>query len=264
MSSEDRYTDRVRAVLGGQLAPPAPAGQGTRILFRCPACHRIWLRSRPSASLALSRDEIEHLAVELHADPAHLPQATCRICLATTEAPGEIELDGYHDRGGRLLGIGLSYEGVEPPGAHVLLTAHNRAWLQHERTAPRAGVIVDFVRTRAVLQWLAKLPYPTGGYLPITPADSAVMARDNPPGHRAPGTQEWLWKGGSWQGSVPPLDGRCVLTVAQALPPDDPESLSATLAIARLLAEIVLAGRIAGEPEDGTLDHGLRQGDASG
>ncbi len=248
MSSEDRYIDQVRKTLGGQLAPPAPGGHGSRILFRCPDCQRIWLRSGPSATLTLSSMQIGHLAVELQADPTNLPRATCRIC-AGVHVGMEIELDGYHDRGGSLMGIGLSYEGSEPKGAHVLVTAHNLLWLQRERTVPHAGVIVDFTRTRAFLGWLTKLSYPTAGYTPITPAESLVMAHDNPPGHGAPGTQDWLWKGGSWQKRVPPLGGPCVVTIGQAMPPDEPYSLSATLSITHLIAEIVLQGRIAGEPE---------------
>jgi hypothetical protein len=49
------------------------------------------------------------------ADPHALP-TTCPICGATP-AQMEIELDGYHDRAGALWGVGLSYEGHEPPGA---------------------------------------------------------------------------------------------------------------------------------------------------
>jgi len=245
--SDDLYTERVRKALGGQLAPPSFDGHGTRILYRCGTCGRRWLRDGPRAELDLSSEQIHHLAAELHADLADLPRATCRICGAV-HAGMEVELDGYHDRGGALLGIGISYEAADPPGAHVLATAHNVAWLERERSVPRAGVIVDFARTRRFLRWLARLAYPTAGYAPISPDESARMARDNPPGHGARGTDGWLWRGGSWYTSVPPLGGRCIVTIGQGTPPAEPYSLGATIAIVRLLAELVLQGRIAGEP----------------
>jgi hypothetical protein len=180
-----------------------------------------------------------------------LPTATCPICAATL-AQMEIELDGYHDRAGALWGVGLSYEGLKPPGAHLLVGAFNMAWLEAEQRAghnPAAGVIVDFARTRAFLTWLTTLPYPTNGYHPITAAESAFMAIDNPPGHGAAGTDKWVWQGGGWTVSIPALAGVCALNVGQAMPPDEPYSLSATIALTRLLAQITLQGRIAGEPE---------------
>jgi hypothetical protein len=134
----------------------------------------------------------------------------------------------------------------------ALLGAFNLAWLEAEqrsRRTPTAGVIVDFARTRAFLTWLTALPYPSSGYHPITAAESAFMARDNAPGHGATGTEKWQWKGGSWTVSIPALAGRCALNVGQAAPPDEPYSLSATIALARILAQITLQGRLAGEPE---------------
>ena len=46
----------------------------------------------------------------------------CPICGATL-AQMEIELDGYHDRAAELWGVGITYEGLEPPGAHLLVGA---------------------------------------------------------------------------------------------------------------------------------------------
>jgi hypothetical protein len=146
----------------------------------------------------------------------------------------------------------LSYEGLEPPGAHLLLGAFNVAWLDAEQRArrnPAAGVIVDFARARTVLTWLTTLSYPTEGYHPITPAESAFMAHDNAPGHGAAGTENWRWQGGGWMVSIPALAGACALNVGQAMPPDEPYSLSATIALTRILARITLQGKIAGEPE---------------
>jgi hypothetical protein len=75
------------------------------------------------------------------------------------------------------------------------------------------------------------------------------MALDNPPGHDATGTENWVWKGGSWTVSIPALSGVCALNVGQAMPPDEPYSLSATITLTRLLAQITSQGHIAGEPE---------------
>jgi hypothetical protein len=88
-----------------------------------------------------------------------LPTATCPICGATLEQM-EIERDGYHDRAGNLWGVGLSYEGLEPPGAHLLVGAFNMAWLDAEQQAGRnltAGVIGNFARAWAFLTWLNTL-----------------------------------------------------------------------------------------------------------
>ena len=157
-----------------------------------------------------------------------------------------------HDRAGELWGVGLSYEGLEPPGAHLLLGAFNMVWLEREQRAgrdPAAGVIVNFARTRAFLTWLTTLSYPTEGYHPITPAQSAFMAHENPPDHGAAGTKNWQWQGGSWTITIPALGGWCALNVGQAMPPNEPYRLSATIALTRLLAQITLQGHIAGEPE---------------
>jgi hypothetical protein len=133
-----------------------------------------------------------------------------------------------------------------------LVGAFNMAWLageQRARRSPAAGVIIDFARTRAFLTWLTSLSFPSNGYHPITAAESAFMAHDNPPGHSATGTANWVWRGGSWTVSIPALAGACALNVGQAMPPDEPYSLSATIALTRLLAQLILQGRIAGEPE---------------
>jgi hypothetical protein len=73
---------------------------------------------------------------------------------------------------------------------------------------------------------------------------------DNPPGHGAAGTEDWAWKGGSWTVSIPAVAGRCALNVGQAMPPSEPYGLSATIARTRILAQITLQGRVAGEPEE--------------
>jgi hypothetical protein len=75
------------------------------------------------------------------------------------------------------------------------------------------------------------------------------MARDNAPGHGAAGTEQWVWKGGSWTASIPALAGMCALNGGQAMPPDEPYSLSATIALTRILAQLTSQGYIAGEPE---------------
>lgn len=253
MPDED-YAARVRATLSGQQAPPAPTG-GRRVLFRCPACGRPWLQDGPRVELTLSGERLAALAVELAADPATLPYATCRICGAA-HGIGELAIDEY----GAGRGYGFSWEGVDPPGAHLLGSVLSEAYLLGVSVAPRAGVVTRPDICRGVLAWLATLKTPAS-YRPFTPADSAGMASDNPPGHLAPGTDGWVWHGVYFQDKCATLGGRVVLTLAQATPPGEPFSVSAMVATWRELARIMLAGNIAGETlEDESADNSESEG----
>jgi hypothetical protein len=66
----------------------------------------------------------------------------------------------------------------------------------------------------------------------------------------AAGTAGWLRQGASWVATIPAPAGKCALNIGQAMPPNEPYRLSATIALTQLLAQITLQGRIAGEPEE--------------
>jgi hypothetical protein len=110
-------------------------------------------------------------------------------------------------------------------------------------------VIVDFARTRRFLAWLSTIPAPRGGYTPLGPREAEMMARDNPPGHGASGTDGWIWRGGFWRERVPALEGECAMSIGQAMPPHEPYRLEASLVLIGLVAQLALQGHITGEPE---------------
>jgi hypothetical protein len=194
------------------------------------------------AHLRLSDEELTRYAQELGANVATLPYATCRLC-GGVHGLGEIGIDEY----GRGAGYGLSWEGVEPTGAHLLGAVIRLDYLQRASN-PHSNVVTDYPKCRAWLAWLARLDAPQA-YHAITPTDSADMARSNRPGHGAPGTDAWLWRGAIYQASCPPLAGRCYISLAQAMPPDESFSLSRMFATWRAIAQITLQGKIAGEEE---------------
>lgn len=60
------YTARIRAALGGQLAPAATDG-GRRVVYRCPACGYPWEMRGAEARLRLAGEELAAIAEELGA-----------------------------------------------------------------------------------------------------------------------------------------------------------------------------------------------------
>lgn len=253
MADRNDYTARVRAILAGQLAPEAASG-GRRVLYRCPTCGKPWLMDGARVELALSGERLATLAGELHADAATLPYATCRVCGAAHDI-GELTIDEY----GAGAGYGFSWEGVTPTGAHCLGSVLSADYLSGLRPGarPRAGVVTRPATCRAVLAWLATLKTPTE-YRRFTAEDSAAMALDNPPGHRAPGTDGWTWQGVFFVGKCPalalgahgePASGRVFISLGQAIPPGEPFSVSALVATWRELARLMAMGHIAGETE---------------
>lgn len=248
MGTQEEYTARVRAAIGGQRAPASEHG-GRRLLYRCPQCGRAWYAEGPIAHLDMTGERLDALAAELGADLGRLPYATCRICDAT-QGIGELNIDEYAP--GRA--YGLSFEGVEPAGAHLLLSCLSLAWGEQLRTRgrrPHAGIVTDYAQARAWLAWVRTMPAPLE-YAPITPEGSAEMAQTNRPGHGAPGTEGWQWRGALWRAKCPPLGGAVVINLAQGMPPaPEPFSLGLCVELARLLAGIMLAGRIAGETREG-------------
>jgi hypothetical protein len=241
--TEAAYQARVRQVLGGQLPPSGDPG--LRALFRCPTCGHPWL-AEPSAPhgsrLMLGGDELAALARELGADLATLPSATCRSC-AALHASGEVTIDEY----GRGAGYAISWEGVEPAGAHVLASCQSVRWLHSPQGQDaRAGGVTEFARARRLLRWLETLPMPRS-YMALDAAGSEAMAIANPPGHGAPGTEHWVWRGGMWQAPCPVWEGEAVVMLAQAMPPDQPYSLPASVTTVRRLARHLSAGGLPGE-----------------
>ena len=243
---EGAYLAEVRRVLGGQWAPEAYGG-GRRILYRCPKCTRIWLQDGARVVLELSAAEIARYAVELSANVATLPGATCRICAAQTS--GTVELDEYRTPT-RIGGYGVNIEGAHPPGMHLMLGVFAQDWTNTLRGAPRAGVVTDFQKCRAVVAWSGDLDFPAA-YHPITLAEARQMAAINPPGHRAPGTASFIWRGADWLAKCPPLGGGWArVTLSQAMPPDESFSFRMLFKTWRELAPKLLQGKIAGEPAE--------------
>ncbi len=243
---------RVRTSLGGQSAPASSTGHGVRVLWRCPQCGRPLLQDGPRQQPRLDEAQARTYAAELGGDLATLPYATCLICTAAL-ADGAFDLDEWNSGAG----YGLSYEGAEPVGTHILLTIFDAEKIAADG-APIATIITNFAHCRAVLDWVHKhLKVPattfealTAGLHMLDEEDCLAMAAGNTPGHGAPGTEDWRWYGATWGVRCPPLGaGLAQVVVMQALPPgeDDAYSLRLNTLIARLLLGTFLDGHIAGE-----------------
>lgn len=234
----DSYAQQVRAIMG-QIAPASPHG-GLKLLLRCDRCGKVWLQDGAIHRPRLEQEELAALLAELSADLATLPYATCDICASTHG--GSMEIDEYM----RGWGYGVSWEGAEPTGAHLLCTAVNVQQAQYWRGPMRAGVVLRFDRCRGFLAWLAMLKEPRT-YNAISAHQGRAMAAMNPPGHKAPGTDGWLWRGGDWQAECPALGGAVAFSLFQALPPNEPFSMGLLVSTWRALAARIQRGKIAGE-----------------
>lgn len=154
------------------------------------------------------------------------------------------ELDAYGRGKG---GYGLNIEGSYPLGLHIMCAVFSREWLRSQ-VAPQAEKVTDYAHFRAVLAWLEKLREPTT-YHEITPDQARLMATHNPPGHKQPGTEGFLWRGADWREHCPLLLGKDVqVSLAQALPENEPFSFPLLFKTWRLLAMRIQAGPIIGEP----------------
>jgi hypothetical protein len=242
-SEEARYQTRVSQILGGQLAQQSAAG--VRALFRCNVCGRVWLQDpvvSQGSHVVLSESDRDTLAIELGANLAVLPYATCRICTAL-HGIGELAIDEY----GHGQGYGLSWEGTDPPGAHILATFLSTPWISKlGGTPPVPGVVTQPSRMRALFAWLEHLPAPSS-YSPVSTSEARQLAGSNPPGYGAPGTEGWVWHGGAWRAECPALDGPAIIQLYQAMPPSEPYNFAATLITLHVLALHLQGGRIAGE-----------------
>lgn len=234
----ESYAERVKRILG-QTAPASVHG-GQKVLLRCDRCGKVWLQDGAVHRPRLEPEEIATLLTELTANLATLPYATCDICAATHGGQAEIDeyMQGY--------GFGVSWEGPEPTGAHLLCSAVNITQAHYWRGPVHASVVTRFDRCRGFLAWLATIKEPAR-YHALSTDGSREMARMNKPGHGAPGTDAWVWRGGDWQADCPALGGPVQVSLFEAMPPGEPFSLALLVSTWRLLADRLQQGKIAGE-----------------
>lgn len=231
---------RVLDFLGGQTAPRSPHGMGRRVLYQCNRCHNIWLQDGTQTQQVVGEDEVRAVAELLSADPSHLPEATCRSCVLAL-GKGVVEIDQY---GGGGEGFGFNWE-CEPLHAHFFATIASLAWL---KTSP--DLIPDVVsspsKVRALLHWLSEsTAFPH--VHTISQDDSQWYAIGNPPGFGMPSTRHWLWKGAIFRMSCPPFAGHASVTLAVAMPPEEPVDIPLLIGTWQALALQIVAGGIAGE-----------------
>lgn len=231
--------DRTHSILHGQTAPRA--GHGVRILWRCPSCNRPWLqdpRLPHGCRIRLSNEDALRVAREVHATLDDLPRATCRLCCYA--AGGELSIDQY----GAGDGFGLSWEGVQPPGMHLLGAVFSVAWAERQREMPHPGIVTQPRRLRAFLEWLAALPdVPEDGVMDAE--TGAHLARTTRPGHGAQGTQGWVWRGiAACLVPCPPLGGLALASLAEAMPPDAPWSRGLFTMQWHVVAHLALQGSL--------------------
>lgn len=235
---------RVLKLLGGQAAPPASSGLGRRVLYRCPACLRVWYQDGPRRLLDLDERQLAQLVQELSANLEALPSATCRLCL-WQNVGCVVEIDEYGSKDGDGRGFGLNWEAPEPVGAHLLATIVSLTWLGRQ-TRLEPDILTTPTRFRAVLRWLVETThFPLLAHL--TEADSAALATTNPPGFGMTGTANWQWKGAHFQLPCPPLRDEAFVSLAIALPRTEPLDLQEVIHLWQLMAEMILLGGITGE-----------------
>lgn len=237
----DSYAQKVRAIMG-QSAPPSLHG-GQKLLLRCDRCGHAWLMDGSKHRPRLEQEELTALLAELSADLATLPYATCDVCAATHG--GSVEIDEYMQG----WGYGVSWEGTDPTGAHLLCNVVSMQQARYWRGPMRAGIVTRFDRCRAFLAWLAVLKEPRT-YNAISADQSRAMAAMNAPGHNAPGTAGWHWRGGDWRADCPALGGAVLVNLSQAMPPGEPFSMAVLVGTWRALAERLQRGKISGETAD--------------
>ena len=245
------FTLRSFDVLGGQNAPLASDGVGLRVLYRCGACGRIWFQDGKRIALDLQEPQIQVLAQELNADLAHLPGATCRLCLYHLGG-GSIEIDEY----GKGAGFGFSWECSHPVLVHALLTIHSHNWLA--KLSGPEGLLPDIVtqpeKMRAVLAWFVeRLPPLPRQFHRLSREMCLLLNTANQPGfgQRRAETENWQWKGCRFEAVCPPLGGKVLLMLAVARPATEPFSLLQLYPVWQSLAFLTLLGSVAGEKRSG-------------
>ncbi len=218
--------------LFGQSAPLSSDGHGATMLFWCPDHHGPWLRDGTHVTDTFVPGELVSVAERLHADLDHLPPAHCPRCTRATIG-GELTCDEYQldDE----IGYGLSWEGDAPVGTHLMVLVLPLAIAQ---AAPPAQPCFHPDQFRAWLSWLATIRTPDVA-LPLPPGLGASLF-PVPPGHHAPGTEQFVWQGGLFSAYCPPLHGPVSCLIAQAMPPQEPYTFTLSLSLARAVATLGL------------------------
>lgn len=150
---------------------------------------------------------------------------------------GSVDVDQYGDHGE---GFGLVYEGINPPGAHLVGIAMNAKWLHtHAFEPPMSGAFTARRQFNAVLWWLREFArHPPKSKKEFTILDPKGVLSAGPPGHGAPG--DWVWRGASWTVPSPFFGGVAAINLTEAVPPHDPWSLSLLLAQWRSFLTILM------------------------
>jgi hypothetical protein len=131
---------------------------------------------------------------------------------------------------------------------HLLGAVFSVAWAERQREMPHPSIVTHPRRLRAFLEWLAALPdVPEEGLM--DEETRAQLARSTPPGHGAPGTQGWVWRGIAYMLPCPPLGGMAIASLAEAMPSETPWSRDLFIAQWHVLAHLALQGSL----EQGTL-----------
>lgn len=242
MDVSEQYRDNVRRLLGGQDAPLINGY--CHILSRCPQCGRVWLQCGPTPLLHLTDAEVSAWAAHLHADLARLPSRACRPCQIRVVG-GEFALDEYRDaQQGTITGYGVSWECAQP-AQHLLVSAILGPWLERQEAVPAPSVVTDAALAVSVLHFLASQPVPARSQ-PYEASMRALLTHTNPPGAHAPGTTNWTWHGRIWTAPCQELGGEVMISLAQALPPDERFTLAAALPLWRQITLHALQFRFEG------------------
>ena len=107
---------------------------------------------------------------------------------------------------------------------------------------PHAQLCTQPERARHWLAWLEMVPTPPDNahdVIPITPAMGLNLI-PVPPGHGAPGTADFVWRGAAWNTTCLPLGGPVQMLVVQAMPPREPFTLALAVELLRAVATIGL------------------------
>jgi hypothetical protein len=126
---------------------------------------------------------------------------------------------------------------------HLLGAVFSVAWAERQREMSQPGIVTHPRRLRAFLEWLAALPAVSEEG--VMDAESrAHLARSTPPGHGAPGTHGWVWRGIACLVPCPSLGGLALASLAEAMPPDAAWSRDLFTMQWRVLAHLALQGSL--------------------
>jgi hypothetical protein len=108
---------------------------------------------------------------------------------------------------------------------------------------PQPGIITRPRRLHAFLGWLAALPA-LPAQAEMDARQAALIAISTPPGHGEPGTAGWVWRGVFCTLPCPPLGGMAVVSLVEAVPPQEPWSRDLFTLQWRTLAQRALGYRL--------------------